>query len=380
MDLYKYLPVNNIIDWDLIEKEILHPFVDKLRNTEQEYIYHQEGNVLIHTKMVCEALIKLEEYNKLNKRKQLELFLSALFHDIGKTVCSKIEDGKIVSPHHAGTGALMVREYFWKELKYSGNKEYQKIRETICLLIKYHSKPIFIFDEERQIIKISLNNNLADDFSIEMLCILSKADIIGRIGPDQKNQLEKIEICKLNSMNLNCYDKAFVFNNNYTKFQYSSGSNIWYNDTLYDNTYGEVILICGLPGTGKDTYIKKHYPNLDVISLDDIRRKLDIDPTDEQGLVYNTGKELAKEYLRQKKSFVWNATNLTNLIRQKQIKLFHDYHASVRIVFLETSYDENIQRNENRENIVPISIIDKMLRNLMIPEDYEAEIVEWVII
>lgn len=380
MDLYKYLPINNIIDWDLIEKEILHPFVDKLRNTEQEYIYHQEGNVLIHTKMVCEALIKLEEYNKLNKRKQLELFLSALFHDIGKTVCSKIEDGKIVSPHHAGTGALMVREYFWKELKYSGNKEYQRIRETICLLIKYHSKPIFIFDEDRQIIKISLNNNLTDDFSIEMLCILSKADIIGRIGPDQKNQLEKIEICKLNSMNLNCYDKAFVFNNNYTKFQYTSGSNIWYNDTLYDNTYGEVILICGLPGTGKDTYIKKHYPNLAVISLDDIRRKLNIDPTDEQGLVYNTGKELAKEYLRQKKSFVWNATNLTNLIRQKQIKLFHDYHASVKIIFLETSYDENIERNENRENIVPINIIDKMLRNLMIPEAYEAEVVEWVII
>ena len=269
---------------------------------------------------------------------------------------------------------------FWKELKYSGNKEYQRIRETICLLIKYHSKPIFIFDEERQIIKISLNNNLTDDFSIEMLCILSKADIIGRIGPDQKNQLEKIEICKLNSMNLNCYDKAFVFNNNYTKFQYTSGSNIWYNDTLYDNTYGEVILICGLPGTGKDTYIKKHYPNLAVISLDDIRRKLNIDPTDEQGLVYNTGKELAKEYLRQKKSFVWNATNLTNLIRQKQIKLFHDYHASVKIIFLETSYDENIERNENRENIVPINIIDKMLRNLMIPEAYEAEVVEWVII
>ena len=43
MDLYKYLPINNIIDWDLIEKEILHPFVDKLRNTEQEYIYHNKS-------------------------------------------------------------------------------------------------------------------------------------------------------------------------------------------------------------------------------------------------------------------------------------------------------------------------------------------------
>lgn len=380
MDLYKYLPNNNIINWELIENEILKPFVEKLENTQQEYIYHQEGNVLIHTKMVCEALIKLEEYNKLNKRKQLELFLAALFHDLGKTVCTKIEDGKIVSPHHAVTGSLMVREYFWKELKYSGTKEYQTIRETICILIKYHSKPIFIFDEERQIIKISLNNNLTNDFSIEMLYILSKADILGRIGNDQKNQLEKIEICRMNAENLNCYDKAFVFNNTHTKIEYVSGSNIWYNETLYDNTYGEVILICGLPGTGKDTYIKKNYPSLDVISLDDIRRELNIDPNDEQGQVYNIGKEKAKEYLRQKKSFIWNATNLTNLIRQKQIKLFHNYHASVRIVFLETSYENNIERNENRKHIVPQHIIDRMLRNLMIPEDYEAEIVEWRIV
>ena len=44
MDLYKYLPINNIIDWDLIEKEILHPFVDKLRNTEQEYIQQNHTN------------------------------------------------------------------------------------------------------------------------------------------------------------------------------------------------------------------------------------------------------------------------------------------------------------------------------------------------
>ena len=53
LDIYKYLPNNNIIDWELIENTILKPFIDSLKKTNQEYNYHQEGNVYIHTKMVC---------------------------------------------------------------------------------------------------------------------------------------------------------------------------------------------------------------------------------------------------------------------------------------------------------------------------------------
>ena len=55
LDIYKYLPNNNIIDWELIENTILKPFIDSLKKTNQEYNYHQEGNVYIHTKMVCDA-------------------------------------------------------------------------------------------------------------------------------------------------------------------------------------------------------------------------------------------------------------------------------------------------------------------------------------
>lgn len=45
---------------------------------------------------------------------------------------------------------------------------------------------------------------------------------------------------------------------------------------LYDDTWGEVVLMCGLPGTGKDTWIREHYPGLPVVSLDEIRREMKV--------------------------------------------------------------------------------------------------------
>ena len=380
LDIYKYLPSDNIINWELIENTILKPFVDSLKKTNQEYDYHQEGNVYIHTKMVCEELIKLNEYQNLNKEQKIELFLACLFHDIGKTVTTKIEDGKIISPHHGVTGSLIVREYLYKNYNFGGDTNLQRIRETICLLIKYHSFPLYIYDDEKKIIKLSLNQELVNDFNIKMLCILSKADILGRIGPDKDINIDKIEYCILKAKELNCYETSFKFSNNYTKIKYLNNDNIWYHQELYDDTDLEVILISGLPGTGKDTYIKNNFSSLPMISLDDLREKLNVDPEDEQGTIYNLAKEKAKEYLRNKQPFVWNATNLTNLIRQKQIKLFHDYHAKVRIIYLETSYEEVLLRNSSRNRVVPESVINKMLRNLNIPENYEAEKVEWIIV
>lgn len=380
LDIYKYLPSDNIINWELIENTILKPFVDSLKKTNQEYDYHQEGNVYVHTKMVCEELIKLNEYQNLNKEQKIELFLACLFHDIGKTVTTKIEDGKIISPHHGLTGSLIVREYLYKNYNFGGDTNLQRIRETICLLIKYHSFPLYIYDDEKKIIKLSLNQELVNDFNIKMLCILSKADILGRIGPDKDINIDKIEYCILKAKELNCYETSFKFSNNYTKIKYLNNDNIWYHQELYDDTDLEVILISGLPGTGKDTYIKNNFSSLPMISLDDLREKLNVDPEDEQGTIYNLAKEKAKEYLRNKQPFVWNATNLTNLIRQKQIKLFHDYHAKVRIIYLETSYEEVLLRNSSRNRVVPESVINKMLRNLNIPENYESEKVEWIIV
>ena len=52
----------------------------------------------------------------------------------------------------------------------------------------------------------------------------------------------------------------------------------------------------------------------------------------------------------------------------------------VKIIYFETSYKEVIIRNKNRIKEVPEFVIDKMLNSLIIPECFEAEYVEWVIV
>jgi predicted kinase len=155
---------------------------------------------------------------------------------------------------------------------------------------------------------------------------------------------------------------------------------MWHNQSIFDPTWGEVILLCGLPGTGKDTFIKKYYPNFKVISLDNIRREHKIKPTENQGEVYVIAKEMAKEYLRNQSPFIFNATNFTKLTRETQIDLFHQYSAKVKVIFLETSWEENIKRDKNRRYEVSEKIIDEMLAKLEMAEDFEAETVEWICI
>lgn len=67
-----------------------------------------------------------------------------------------------------------------------------------------------------------------------------------------------------------------------------------------------------------------------MVSLDVIRKELKVKPTDNQGIVIQTAQEQAKKFLRARKEFAWNATNLTKDIRQRQISLFEGYGAKVR--------------------------------------------------
>ena len=146
---------------------------------------------------------------------------------------------------------------------------------------------------------------------------------------------------------------------------------------LYDDTWGEVILMSGLPGTGKDTFIKDVLADMPMISLDEIRKEQGILPTGPQGGVADEAKRRAKELLRQKKPFVWNATNITSVMRGQLVDMFTSYGASSRIIYLETPWEELHRRNGARKEEVPADAISRMLDKLTLPEQFEAHRVEW---
>lgn len=371
------------IDWSGIENA-LSSFVIPMSQTEQNPEFHAEGDVWTHTKMVCETLVKLDVFRNITEDKQQAVFLAALLHDIGKIPTTRWEDGRWVSPNHTLVGSKMARPFLWQELGLCGMPEKQQLRETVCNLIRYHSFPPHAIDDpdgKRKLLAIAANGQNCSGFTIELLSILCEADALGRVCLDENDRIhmaEQVLLCREFAKESGCYDAPYPFPSAHTQFSYLSRKDIAPEVELYDDTWGEVILMSGLPGTGKDTWINEHDPDLPMISLDEIRREMNIPPTGNQSKVVEIARERARELLRKKQPFVWNATNLSPMVRAKQIKLFTQYHASTRIVYLETDWNEQLRRNANRPDEVPEAAICHMLEELVLPEAKEAAMVEWV--
>lgn len=369
------------IDWNAVKTSALRPMIGRMEETMQNPAWHGEGDVWTHTRMVCETLAEMEAFRGLDRRRRQEAFLAALLHDIGKIPCTRLEDGRLISPNHTAVGARMAREFLYAACGLGGTPELLEFRETVCGLIRYHSLPVHILDQtdpELRLMKLAANGELAGDVTAELLCILTEADVRGRIYDGIPESVDTVRLCADLAKENSCLKGPFPFPSPFAEHAYLSGRKIRPGQELYDDTWGEVILMSGLPGAGKDTWIRERFGGLPVVSLDEIRKELHVSPREPQGRVAACARERAREYLRQKRPFVWNATNVTPSLREKQIRLFHDYHASVRIVYVETGWEERCRRNQSRKEEVPEEAVSGMLKNLVLPERFEAEKVQWI--
>ena len=371
---YKHCPQpNQSINWDSIYQK--YDYFEVLEATPQSPIYHAEGNVWIHTKMVCEELMQLREWQELNETNRSVLFLSALLHDIGKGTCTRTEmDGRITSPKHAVVGSLMTRQLLWKEV---WHEIPFALRERVVSLVRYHGLPLW-FDAKRNPEKAIIT--AAETTNLKHLSILSEADLKGRICADKDELLFRIELFRERSEDLNCFEIPYPFSSDMARFTYfnSPESNRFYEP--YDNeAEAQVTVMSALPGAGKDTYVQKNLKGLPIISLDELRRQLKISPKGEQGKVIQAAKEQARVHLRKKESFVWNATNITRQVRSTIIGLFTTYKARINIIYIEPPYKTLIAQNEGREAIVPRKVVERMIKRLQIPDTTEAHRVKYVV-
>ena len=245
------------------------------------------------------------------------------------------------------------------------------VREAIAKLVRYHGLPLWLFEKEnprQALLQASLEVNTA------WLTMLARADVLGRTCVDQAELLYKIDLFEAYCQEQNCYGKPYAFASNLTRFQYFRRDDLSPDYALFDDTETEAVLMSGLPGVGKDFYILTHYRDWPVVSLDGIRRRLGIDPTDKSGTgrVVQEAKELARTYLRKKQPFVWNATNITRNMRAQLIDLFVTYRARVTLVYVEVPNARRASQNANRTYPVPEPAVSRMLEKLEIPVSWEA--------
>lgn len=359
-------------NWEVIKKQF--DWIRDMQGVPQNPLYHAEGDVAIHTEMVMNALLNLSEYQALDEQDQEILLATALLHDVEKRSCTKTElDGRITSKGHAKKGAFTTRTTLYKEIKTPF-----KIRESITKLVRYHGLPFWIFEKlnpQKALLQASLEVNL------EHLAIFAKADVLGRICVDQDEMLYKIALFKEFCQEQNCYGQAYPFATDLARFTYFQKEDSSPDYVPFEAEKWEVVMLSGLPGTGKDTHIQKHYKDWAVVSLDDIRRANKISPKDSRanGKVLQMAKEQMKMYLRKQQSFVFNATNIKQQLRGNWINLFTTYGARVKIVYLEVPYKQLLQQNRNRTHVVPAKVMEKMIGKLEVPSLVEAHKVEYLV-
>ena len=374
-------PPDYAYDWAGLRRfPALSGWFDRMAKTPQEPEWHGEGDVWTHTRMVCEALAALPGFRALEGGARDALALAALLHDVGKPDATQREDGRWVSPRHGPLGAQMVRSLLWREFGLCGTAQAQRFREAVCLLIRFHTRPLHLIEGDRPqagALKLAASGELAPGFTLAALCLLSEADVLGRLSADREEQLETIALARELAREEGCLDGPYPFASPHTQRALFDGGSVWKDQALYDDSWGEVILMCGLPGAGKDTWIRQNCPGWPVVSLDDLRVELGILPTEDQGRVVQAAKERARALLRERRPFAWNATSLTGK-RAQQVALFERYHARVRIVYLETAWEENLRRNADRPDAVPEGVLFGMLDRLEPPQRHEAQAVDWI--
>jgi predicted kinase len=319
--------------------------------------------------MVCEALASLPAWRALEEESRRIVFAAALLHDVAKPACRREEENGLISfKGHSRRGAILARWILWKMgVPFS-------VREQVCALVRHHLKPFHLADHsDSRRVALEVSQTARCDW----LALLAEADALGRICQDRQRLLDNIALFVDFCREQGCLSEPWRFPSDHARFLYFRERGRSPDYRPHEDFSCEAVVLSGLPGAGKDHWRRTNLPNWPSVSMDDLRTELEVDPAGEQGPVLQAAREQARGFLRDKRSFVWNATNLSRQVRGEVIRLLADYKARVRIVYVEV--DEETLRRQNRQRVrpVPEKVLERLLSRWEVPDRTEAHEVIW---
>jgi putative nucleotidyltransferase with HDIG domain len=320
--------------------------------------------------MVCEAMASFSTWRALDEGPRRVLFTAALLHDVAKPATRRLEhDGHVSFRGHSRRGAVMARAILWQ----MGVPFV--VRERVCSLVRHHLKPFFLA-ESADCRRVALE--VSQTARCDWLALLAEADARGRICRDPQRMLDNVALFAEFCREEGCLDRPWAFPSDHARFVYFREDNRSPDFAPHEEFGSEVVLISGMPGVGKDTWIRSQLPDWPVVSLDELREELEVDPAGEQGPVLQAAREQARRHLRVKRPFVWNATNLSRQVRGECVRLFAAYRARIHTVYLEVSEETQRAQNRQRPYPVPEKVIARLLSRWEVPDLTEAHQVEHI--
>lgn len=137
----------------------------------------------------------------------------------------------------------------------------------------------------------------------------------------------------------------------------------------------DLIIMCGLPASGKSSYAKGVKKSI-IISTDDIREEINGNASiqDNGNLVFETAFNRIKENLIENKykNVIFDATNINYKKRTDIVNRFKKYADKIICYFVYADYEECLERNSKRERKVPEEVIKRMYYNFYVPQFFEG--------
>lgn len=334
---------------------------------QQDSQWHAEGDVWTHTRMVCRQLPLLDEWPSLAPASKTILIFTALFHDAAKPLTTTVDSisGRLSSPRHAVRGEKLARSVL-RELGCD-----LTTRESICKLVRFHGRPAFLSQREEpahEVVRLSwlLSNRL--------LYLFALADTRGRKTDSTDRAEENLTYWKLVAQEHDCFEQPFPFETDHARFVFARSRQPSLHYVPHESFRCRVTLMSGLPAAGKDTWLRNHRPDLPVVSMDEVRSEMGIDPTANQGAVAQAARDACQKYLRERTSFAFNATNLIPQTRDRWIRLFDEYGAHIELVYLEPPMDRLLRQNSERQDGVPKEVITRLATKCEPPDRLDAHV------
>ena len=135
-----------------------------------------------------------------------------------------------------------------------------------------------------------------------------------------------------------------------------------------DATRTRIVLLVGLPGSGKSTYLERL--GVKALSSDAVRGLLADDENDQSihREVFATLRYLLRRRLALLRPVTYlDATHLTVRERRPYVKMGQLYGCAVEAVFFDVPLEVCLQRNRGRRRVVPEDVMARMAAKLTPP-------------
>lgn len=316
--------------------------------------WHLEGDVWTHTMMVVSHLKRLVKYSN----NPFELIVAGLLHDIGKPLSREFKEdkNKITFYGHSGVSTFIAAGIIKKLVP---NFTHDQVI-YVLRLINYHQVLFDIRDDSSYISIKKFEEKFNSMQGVELLHdvnLLRIADTRGHISSYSATHSEKIKE---------------ILGRLATKYypRYSS---------RYNESKPEAVIMVGIPGCGKSTYIKKYLSDHIVVSRDNQFQKLYPNLSYSDAWNIADQEEISKmfqndlsEAIKSNNNIVLDLTNLTHKWRMKFINTLKSKF-SIKIIVLMPDFNIVKQRNFNRiGKVIPENVVLNMMKSFQLPFENET--------